>query len=208
MHAATSLVLESGWAGLTPKSLAERLGVHSTAIYRHFSAWDDVIVAVFDQQVVHLLDASQGALPADATPRERIISLMRAFRNAANDDPHVADCLSAILSAGNVGQTPNADVVTAWLVDQLEQWGVPRDQLPEMHQALESLLIGGILCDFAGHPDHVALRRQRRRMSGIPAFEEFSRTDEACAQVGSDAFELTARLLLDECERIATVGAR
>ena len=204
MLAAVALVEEVGWAGLSPKSLADRLGVHSTAIYRHFASWDDVVVAVFDRQVVHLWQASQDHLPSNASPRERLLALMRAFRAAANGDPYVADCLASILNAGEVGRTPNSDGVTAWVVDRLEEWGVPTDRVPQIHQALESLIIGGILCDYAGHPDHVARRRQRRRLTGIPAFEEFSRTDEACAQVGVDAFELTARLLLDECERMAT----
>ncbi len=39
-------------------------------------------------------------------------------------------------------------------------------------------------------------------MSGIPAFEEFSRTDEATVAVSAAAFELSMRLLLDECERL------
>lgn len=203
--AAAGIVAESGWESLTAKSLAERLGVHSTAVYRHFGTWDDLVVAVFDLGLGQLLEAGQSLLAEGASPRDRILASLRAFRAAADADPFVADCFAAILTAGTVAQTPNADALTTWLVQQLEEWGVPRAQVPAMHQALENLVIGGIFCDYASHPDHVSLRRQRRRMTGIPAFEEFTRSDEACAQIGTEAFELSARLLLDECDRLASV---
>ena len=84
--------------------------------------------------------------------------------------------------------------------------GVPETDLPAMYQALEALAIGNLLVDFTGHPNHVAHRRQRRRMSGVTAFEQFTRSEAETEAVSDAAFELTARLLLDECERLAAQG--
>lgn len=96
---------------------------------------------------------------------------------------------------------PNFDAASARLAGLLQEMGVPEAEIPVLYQALESLAIGSVLVDYTGHPLHLVNRRQRRRMSGVPAFEGFSRADDTTKAVSDAAFELSLSLLLDECER-------
>jgi len=202
-EAAAQIVAESGWAALTPTVLAERLGVHATAVYRHFANWNELVVAVFDLGIAQLMADAMTALPDDATPRERVLGFMRTVRAATESDPYLADCVLAILNSDAPAVVPNFDAASAQVVGLLEAMGVPDSELPAIYQAIESLIIGSIIVDYTGHPNHISHRRQRRRMSGVAAFEEFTRSDEATMAVSDAAFELNARLLLDECERVA-----
>lgn len=202
-EAAAAIVAESGWPALTPAALAERLGVHATAVYRHFATWNDLVVAVFDLGLAQIMTDAMSELPASASPRDRILGFMRAVRAATEADSNLADCVLAILRADTLTAMPNFDAASAAILELIQAIGVPEADCPAMYQAIESLTIGSILVDYTGHPNHVTNRRQRRRMSGAAAFEEFTRSDEATMAVSEAAFELSARLLLDECERLA-----
>lgn len=202
-EAAAGIVAEAGWPALTPPALAEQLGVHATAVYRHFATWNDLIVAVFDLSIARILSDAMEALPKNASPRDRIIGFLRTVRAATEADPYLAECVSAILSTGTLTVMPNLDAASRQIAELLRQMGVPSSELPTMYQAIEGFIIGSVIVDFTGHPNHIVNRRHRRRMSGVPEFEEFTRSDEATMAVSQAAFELNARLLLDECERLA-----
>ena len=202
-EAGARIVADSGWAALTPPALAEKLGVHTTAVYRHFPSWNDLLVAVFDLSIGQLSESARVAEDGGASPREQITIFMRTVRGAVDADPYLADCIYAILRSEGTSPMPNFDAASARLAGLLIEMGVPVAELPTLYQALEGLVIGTTLVDYTGHPLHLVNRRQRRRMSAVPAFEEFSRTDAATKAVSDAAFELSLRLLLDECERLA-----
>lgn len=203
VDAAAGIVARSGWSSLTPQSLAEELGAHSTAVYRHFPTWNDLVVCVFDAQIPLLLEQALQELASDPSPRDQILGFMMAVRSATQADPFFADCCLAILRSDAPVLAPNFDAVSAKVAGLISKMGVPDDQVPVMYQAIEMLTMGSIIVDYIGHPHHVSARRQRRRMSGIEAFEAFTRSDEATHAVSIAAFEVSARLLLDECERLA-----
>lgn len=200
-EAGATIVAASGWAALTPTTLAESLGVHATAVYRHFPAWNDLLVAVFDLSLGQLTEAAREAEGDGAAPREQIAGFLRTTRLAVDADPYLADCIYAILRSEGTSPMPNFDAASARLASLLQEMGVSDADIPVLYQALESLVIGSILVDYTGHPLHLVNRRQRRRMSGVPAFEAFSRADDTTKAVSDDAFELNLGLLLDECER-------
>lgn len=203
VDAALAIVTESGWSALTPAALAARLEVHPTAVYRHLANWNDLVVAAFDVTIGQVAREAMAALPPEATPRERIEGFMRAMRSAAESEPALVDCILGILRAQPTPAMPNFDAASAQLVALLAAMGVPESLLPQMYQAVEGLMIGSVLTDYLGHPQHLANRRQRRRMSGVAAFEESTRSDEATKALSDATFELSSRLLLDECERMA-----
>ena len=203
-EAALAIALETGWASLTPATLSRRLGVHATAVYRHFASWNDVVVAAFDLSLAQLFSGAMEGLAAETSPRERILAFMRTVRAAADDDPNLADCVLAILRMGRPAPAPNFDAASAQIAGLLMAMGVPPSALPAIYQAIESLIIGSVIVDYTGHPHHISNRRQRRRMSGVAQFESFTRSDESTKAVTDEAFELSARLLLDECERLAS----
>lgn len=201
--AAHMIVLESGWPGLTAAALAERLGVHPTAIYRHFATWNDLVVAAFDLSLARIFAEAMGSAPEGASPRDRIMAFMRTVRAEVEADPNIADCVLAILRRDTAAPVPNFDAASAQIAQLLTDMGVPEGELPALYQAIEAQAIGGVLVDYIGHPHHFSNRRQRRRLSGVAAFEPSTRSDEATKSIADAAFELSARLLLDECERLA-----
>ena len=201
VDAASALVAESGWGSLSATSLSERVGAHPTAMYRHFANWNDVVVAVFDARIGDTVAATSKNVKG--SPRDHVLGLMRAFRSAAEADPYMADCLIAILRSESTVTAPNFDSFSRSFSGLLEMMGVPPEHLPTLYQALETLTMGSIISDFTGHPHHITHRLHRRRLSGIAAFEPSSRSEQATHAVSNAAFELTANLLLDECERVA-----
>lgn len=202
VDAAAGIVAESGWPSLTPAALALRMGVHATAVYRHFGQWNELVVAVFDRGVAEMMTATVSALPAHASPRDVILGFMRTVRAATLADPNLADCILAVLKSESAPPMPNLDAATAGIIKQLKAMGIPPSDIPVLYQAIEGLTMGSLLVDFIGHPHHVSNRRQRRRMSAVAEFEEFTRNDASTMEVSDAAFELNARLLLEECERI------
>lgn len=89
------IIAASGWAALTPPALAESLGVHATAAYRHVPSWNDLLVAVFDLSLGRLTEAAQQAEAAGATPRERFTAFLRTVRQAVDAGPYLVDCIDA-----------------------------------------------------------------------------------------------------------------
>lgn len=201
VNAAYEIVATSGWPGLSAKSLAESMHTHSTAVYRHFRNWDELVVAVLDRSLGELSQTAFSRMPAKASPRKRLMTFIETLRAAVDADPFLVDGLQSIVAGREVAPTPAVDAIMRWIVDQLVEMGVPDERIPVLHQALENLLIGFTISDFAAHPKHTSNRRQRRRMASIKAFEASSRTDADCKAVTDEAFALTANLILDECER-------
>ena len=74
----------------------------------------------------------------------------------------------------------------------------------EVDKVLESYLIGSIAFDFAGAPDHLEIRRVRRRMLAHEAFDPLTRSPEQIGELNESAFVLGCDALLDRCERLAS----
>lgn len=79
IDAALAIIANQGIAALTTRSLAERVGLTTGAIFRHFASIDAVLDAVA-ARVESVLDATYP--PADLEPRERLERFVAA-RSAA-----------------------------------------------------------------------------------------------------------------------------
>lgn len=203
IEAASGIVEAEGWAGLSAKSLSMKMGTHSTAVYRHFSNWNDLIVAVFDLGFGRLMHSAVDDATTLTSPRARLLSVLALIRAGLDADPNIADGIYSILSAQEAVPTPNVDEFGVWVANQLIEMGVPVERIPVLYQAIESIAIGFTLADYTGHPRHVSNRRQRRRQQSTSVFEEMSRSDDAMKDIMDEAFVLSVNLLLDECERVA-----
>lgn len=185
------LLDEVGVQGLTLQVLGERLGMHPTSIYRYFPSVDDLLAEAH----VTLLDdlAAQLVLPED--PRERLIEMCVAVREYFHHRPGAA-VLFAVTGGDRVAGTA---LVTSTLA-ALRDLGVPERHLAVSYQSLESYVVGTMLYDFAGAPDHVVLRRERLSAVGDPALAHACASDRAADRLNEKAFRFGLESLLDGIE--------
>ena len=191
LETTVDLLDEVGVQGLTLQLLGERLDMHPTSIYRYFSSVDDLLAAAH----VTLLDdlAAQLVLPDD--PRERLIEMCVAVREHFHERPGAA-VLFAVTGGDRVAGTA---LVTATLA-ALRDLGVPERHLAVSYQSLESYVVGTMLYDFAGAPDHVVLRRERLSAVGDPALVHACASDRASDRLNEKAFRFGLEALLDGIE--------
>lgn len=196
VRAALDIIDEQGLAGLTTRTLGERLGVHGTAVYRHFASIDELVDAVLNEVMGQIANAPE---TGQGTPRERLTATMIATRRAFAEHPNI---IVPFLSSS--GLFPRGSEITHRVLADLGAMGLRDRELAEALQMLESYLIGSIAFDFAGAPDHLEIRRVRRRMLAHVAFDPLTRSADQIGELNEAAFALGCIALLDMCERLAT----
>ena len=194
--AALAIIDEQGLSGLTTRSLGDRLGVHGTAVYRHFQSIDELVDAVLNEVIGQITDTPETGA---GTPRERLTATMVATRRAFAEHPNI---IVPFLSSS--GLFPRGAEITWRVLNDLAAMGLQGRDLAEALQMLESYLIGSIAFDYAGAPDHLEIRRVRRRMLAHEAFDPLTRTPEQIGELNEAAFALGCIALLDMCERLAS----
>ena len=106
MEAAGQLMTESGYAALTTKRLAERMGFSEPALYRHFKSKEEILLTM-----LHYLAASMEERLTDVTarvsdPSERVEAMFDSHFRFFTRYPHF---LMAIFASGVLDQTPALD---------------------------------------------------------------------------------------------------
>ena len=86
VKAALELIDADGLDALTTRTLGDALGVHGTAVYRHFANKHELVEAALTRMLV----VSGVSVPDAGTPRERIAGLMRSLRRAFAQHPNLA----------------------------------------------------------------------------------------------------------------------
>lgn len=192
-QAGLELVDEGGLDALSTRALGERLGVHGTAIYRHFANMDELREAVLAQMLV-----SAGVeIPSQGSPRDRLLGLLRSLRKAFREHPNLA-----IPNLTMQDEQATAEFVHV-AIDLLSQMGLAGRQLVVSYQMLETFTVGSNAYDWGGFPDALESRRRGRRLAGHPAFDEPARSLEAMQQLNDEAFEVAVHALLDACQFMA-----
>ncbi|MBK7086368.1 MAG: TetR/AcrR family transcriptional regulator [Flavobacteriales bacterium] len=106
MEAAGQLMTESGYAALTTKRLAERMGFSEPALYRHFKNKEEILLTM-----LHYLAASMEERLTEVTarvsdPSERVVAMFDSHFRFFTQYPHF---LMAIFASGVLDQTPALD---------------------------------------------------------------------------------------------------
>ncbi|MBK7271399.1 MAG: TetR/AcrR family transcriptional regulator [Flavobacteriales bacterium] len=106
MEAAGQLMTESGYAALTTKRLAERMGFSEPALYRHFKNKEEILFTM-----LHYLAASMEERLTEVTarvsdPSERVEAMFGSHFRFFTQYPHF---LMAIFASGVLDQTPALD---------------------------------------------------------------------------------------------------
>jgi AcrR family transcriptional regulator len=106
MEAAGQLMTESGYAALTTKRLAERMGFSEPALYRHFKNKEEILTTM----LAHLAQSMDERLTAVAEqvsdPAERVEAMFESHFTFFTENPHY---LMAIFATGVLDQTPALD---------------------------------------------------------------------------------------------------
>lgn len=195
VRAALAIVDEEGLEALTTRTLGERMGVHGTAVYRHFPNREDLITAMLNEVIGQVSDAS---VSDDPDPRTRLHTMLRTARAKLAEHPNLV--IPLVTSNGLI---PRGAEITLRVLADLEAMGLHGSSLAVAHQMLESYLVGSTAFDYAGAPDHLEMRRVRRRMLAHEAYDPLTRQADQIGELNQEAFELGCTALLNMCEQLA-----
>jgi AcrR family transcriptional regulator len=155
LEAALALVEATG--NLRLAELGNRLGVDTTAVYRHFRNRADLVSAMADRFVQPLLER----LPADENWRADIVAELARLESLYRSHPNVA---SVIMSESDVSGS-----VLRVLRDGiriLRRSGAAEEDVFRASHALEVAVFGSIAYDTVGGADAEAVRRRYHERLG------------------------------------------
>jgi len=102
MEAAGQLMTESGYAALTTKRLAERMGFSEPALYRHFKNKEEILLTML-QYLARSMDERLTEVTARVSdPAERMEAMFESHFTFFTKNPHY---LMAIFATGALDQT-------------------------------------------------------------------------------------------------------
>lgn len=191
--AALRLIDEHGIDGLSLRSLGKAMGVHGTAVYRHFLNKEELVEAA----LARMLETSGVATPEEGTPRERILGLLRSLRRAFAAHPNLA-----LPNLRMQDEQATAEFVTA-AMGLLTEMGITGRNTAVAYQMIETFHVGWTAYDWGDYPDALEARRRGRRLSGAPELERSSRSLADMEKLNEEVFEVAAAALLDACEAMA-----
>lgn len=115
LDAAAKVFREQGYANARLSDIAEGAGIQTGSLYYHFDGREDLVAEILHLGIERAWDhvrAAVDALPADATPIDRLRTAIRAHTTAVLE---ISDYSSA--QARIVGQVP-PDVLQGHMADQ------------------------------------------------------------------------------------------
>ena len=98
LAAARELIEDGGYASASVAAIADRAGVASGTLYRHFTSKEDLFVDVFRSVCSHeerAMVAAAESLPAGAAAVERLEAVLTTFARRALHNPRLAWALLA-----------------------------------------------------------------------------------------------------------------
>lgn len=125
-------------------SIARQAGVGSGTLYRHFPTREDLVEAVYRDQVRPLRDEAE-RLRAEQAPVDALLSWMTAFADWAADREGIMETLVAMSTTGRFGTGPVCDEVLS-IITALMEDGVASGDLRDDVDPLDvSALLAGAL---------------------------------------------------------------
>lgn len=197
-RAALAFIDEHGVEALTLRALGQEVGMHHTAVYRHYRNKNELLRAVFGIVIANSFNTSE-PLPED--PQDRLFALIAGLRAALRAHPAVT--VAYLLPVETLADSDAVVQVQRVAVEALHDLGLEGHELIVRYQMLESYALGATVFDFGGAPDHITSRRRRHAMLAIPELSALAASNENVDNVAEQAFTLGLRALISEC---ATAG--
>jgi AcrR family transcriptional regulator len=164
VEAAVRLLAEQGPAAVQARQLVREVGASTMAVYHYFGGMPQLLAAVIDEGF-RRLDARLAAVSATDDPVTDIGRLALAYRDAAQENPHLYDLMFGLSAPGGHRPEQHGLPVTSessasqraygHLVDAADRAiraGRIQDQDP-VHVAAQlwSILHGYVTLELAGH---------------------------------------------------------
>lgn len=188
VNTAKEYVLANGAADLTLRELGELVGLHFTALYRHFRNKDELLAAVFLQLASDMLVKNA----AIKDPKKRLLTLGLGIREVQRKYPELVTAL-----ANSEGGTDTGTFVQTVILESLREMNVPKERLAVCYQALESYVNGASYFDFSGAPSHLETRQARHGKVGDPALASAARSAKATEALNEKAYRWGLESLLE-----------
>lgn len=193
-RAALAFIDEHGVDALTIRALGQEVGMHHTAVYRHYRSKNELLRAVL-AIVIGDAFAQAGPLPTD--PHERLIALVTGLRSALHSHPAVTTAY--LLPVETLADSQAVAQLQRMAVQSLRELGLTGRDLLVRYQMLESYALGACVFDFGGAPEHITSRRRRHGMVADPDVSSLAADDAGVEAVTESAFDLGLRTLVSEC---------
>jgi AcrR family transcriptional regulator len=167
LTAAQELIEEGGYGAATVAAIADRTGLASGTLYRHFSSKEELFVEVFrsvcDREVRAMGDAADG-LPADSSSVDRLTTVLATFADRALRRPRLAWALIAepvdrLVDAERLAYRERYSALCA----ETLRAGIAAGELPDQNAELvAAALVGGCGEALVGPLSPVAGRKPAR----------------------------------------------
>lgn len=191
--AALEYIDKHGFDAISMRALGKFMGVHATAVYRHFPNKDKLVEAV----LARMFELSKVTIPDCPRPRDKLLGLLRALRKAFSHHPNLA-------LPNLIYQDEQATVNFVRIaLELLSNMGLQGRDLMVAYQMLETFSVGSNAYDWGNFPESLKARQKGRKLIGHPQATEEAKSLASMRRLNEDAFELAAEALLDACERLA-----
>ena len=88
IEAAGKILTEAGVGGLTIKNLAREMKFSESAIYRHFSSKEKIVIGMLEYLANNMNERFTTALTKDLSPEEKFITIFRSQLSFFQNNPH------------------------------------------------------------------------------------------------------------------------
>jgi AcrR family transcriptional regulator len=201
-------LLEAGGVdAVTTRTVGDALGVHPTALYRHFRDMDELIREAADHILEGLVETASAVAPED--PLEAVYELCLRLRNTLMSHPGAASGV-----ASGPSRMPHERVFTERILDLLSQAGLPDDDVVMAYHALIEFTVGSSAIDapaLSTERDEEARHRAWRADYLTASPEDFPVTVRVAARLypSQDAqFRYALRALLEGLRLKVTSATR
>lgn len=188
VETAIDILDEDGPDGLTLQDIGERLGLHRTAVYRHFASRDELLAGAMEYIFRQMYE--QVTLPQD--PRGRISTIALEMRRMFHRHPGAA---AMFVTVGE--EWTSSSALERVILQALRDMSVDEEDLATVYQALESYVVGSTLFDFSGAPHHLEMRRRRHAASGDQSLTRAASSTARIDATNEAAFTWGLDALLD-----------
>jgi len=147
------LLDDKGLDGFSMPKLGRALGADPTAVYRHFSSKDDLVLAIADQLIE---DAMVGLAP-HACWVDTVTDIVRRIRRTYCDHPAAAS-----LAAYRITQRPAEMKIADTLIGAILDAGFEGRTAARVYRAIADFTLAGASCEAALHAPETRLQEKDR----------------------------------------------
>jgi TetR/AcrR family fatty acid metabolism transcriptional regulator len=94
LDAAERVFAQHGFFAARVSEIAKEAGVADGTIYLYFKSKDEVLISLFESRMERFNQLLAEAIPASATPTEKLLHLIRTYLTLVREQPMVAEVLT------------------------------------------------------------------------------------------------------------------